>query len=727
MLSAVSVMACSMVGPWQGIDAQPLKGAPASIAQPTPTGSLQLKVRRLSDAVELVIEGTGPRPQLAQSLSGSTWQGQLSIAAPNALRLGPQRVSIPELGLQQVTIDGSGQRYQIDVTPTSGLPLLRPVVSADGQNMILTFPLSAQTASLQTVRPNLNQPGAIPQPTYAPPLQPRASAPPVGDMAVGTMVLRNTSFINLRGPRITMTLRNASAKDTLMALARIGNYGFVYVDDNTSGSTATSASTPGQPSSNNYQTSGSSSYDSSSKVNISFVNEDYSRAVNAVLLASGLSARLEGSLILAGKSIQGKSFGARLSKVYRLNQVSPASAADYLANLGASVTKTNTISTAISSGTTQQNAVQGAPNASTTTSSSTTLVESYGATSGPLLGLQATTDSRLGTITLIGDAGLVGVAEQYLRQLDLRQRQVALSVKILDLTLDNNSNVDNSFAFRSGNSFILSQNGQLTATFGALTPNSKPSPNPGLAFPTNQLMDQVSAMITSSNTKILASPTLILSENPEPNAGSGSGDSSSSSSSSSSSGSSSGGSSGYGGGSIGRPLANEGFVVVGEKVVTGYNANTTQTTVTCTPIKETAGLTFGARINKIDDNGYVTFSMSPQISAQVKGGNVPGCGDFFNVVLRRLDTGVLRVRDGQTLVLTGVLSDDVIATVTKWPIVGDLPLIGQFFRANGSNRRKNELVIMVTPRILREDDSNDPYGYGYLPSSQDARQFMGGS
>jgi len=78
------------------------------------------------------------------------------------------------------------------------------------------------------------------------------------------------------------------------------------------------------------------------------------------------------------------------------------------------------------------------------------------------------------------------------------------------------------------------------------------------------------------------------------------------------------------------------------------------------------------------------------------------------------------------LILTGVINEDVQSVTRKWPILGDLPLIGQFFRSTGTNRGKNELVIMVTPRILREDDSSDPYGYGYRPSSQDARQFMSG-
>ena len=50
-------------------------------------------------------------------------------------------------------------------------------------------------------------------------------------MAVGTMVLQNRSFVNVSGPPVTLTLNNAPAKDALMALARLGGYGFVYVAD----------------------------------------------------------------------------------------------------------------------------------------------------------------------------------------------------------------------------------------------------------------------------------------------------------------------------------------------------------------------------------------------------------------------------------------------------------------------------------------------------------------
>ena len=63
--------------------------------------------------------------------------------------------------------------------------------------------------------------------------------------------------------------------------------------------------------------------------------------------------------------------------------------------------------------------------------------------------------------------------------------------------------------------------------------------------------------------------------------------------------------------------------------------------------------------------------------------------------------------------------------MSKWPILGDLPFVGQFFRGSSGSREKRELVIMVTPRII-DDSEGGTYGYGYQPSSKEARQFFSG-
>ncbi|MCX5954090.1 MAG: general secretion pathway protein D [Cyanobacteria bacterium] len=774
------------------------------------TQRLNLRVRRQRDGVEVVIEGVGSAPELQQTTRGAVWLGRLFTSSPAALPGGGQRLSVPEAGFQSLSLAGTGQVFELQITPIPGYPLGRPVVSADGRDLILSFASSGQ-ASQRTSSLDLRRPGRVSEPTaaYVPPLQPRAVAPPVGDMAVGTMLLTNSSYLNVSGPPVTMTLRNAPARDVLMALSRLGGYGFVFVEDSSKADNAGGTAASTLP------------------ISISFRNENYGQALNSALLAAGLQAKRQGNMILAGPSVLGKTFGAQLSKVYRLNQVSANSAADYLANLGAQVKKTNEVTTAVSTGLSQSNAVASSGASSTTVFNSTSEVKSYGGDTGPLLGLLVTTDPRLATITLVGEPRVVTVAESYLRQLDLRQRQVALSVKIMDVSLGNNATFENSFAVRWGNSFIVNNQGQVLANFGSYQPPSTPdaglpgtysatgrttplvgtgaltpgdggfvdqlsgTPYPGVttdsfkrpsfgqfnnplqpgtseftpgtpgtpptpvidpvtgitrfipgtpatpgtitrrsptnfAYPQNQLFDFVKATIQSSSTKVLASPTLILSENAEElrkgedtlpiNIASLSGGSSGSSSSS-------GGSDNNA--TIGRTKANESYVTVGEQVITNYTvtSGTQGNGNSCQPEFGIAGLTFGARVSKIDDNGFVTFSMSPAITAALRQQVVPGCGPIDVLAVRRLDTGSARVRDGQTLIMTGVISDADRLEVSKWPILGDVPIIGQFFRSSNNNRAKRELVILVTPRIINDNEGGN-FGYGYQPGTNDSRRLL---
>lgn len=694
---------------------------------PGVAAELQLKVRRQANAVELLIEGTGPGPQLQQSLTTAGWLAALSLRNPAALRLGPQQLSLPELGLQSVALAGSGSNYQLRVIPTAGQALGWPVISADGRQLIISFPAATQLSN-QNGRLDLRVAARVPQQNLAPALQPRAVAPPLGDMAVGTMVLRNRGYLNLSGPPVSMTIRNAPARDVLMSLAPMGGYGFVYVDDSPAGSSANAI--------NRAPMAEATTPDSLRKVSMAFQAEPYSRAINAVLMAAGWQGRLEGRLIMAGPSVSNNPFGVQVSKVYRLNQASANSAADYLASLGAQITKVTVITNSVTQGTPLANQVAGATTSQQTETQNITTTQSYGSSSGPLNGLKGATDSRLQTITLVGDSALVAVAEGYLRQIDLRQRQVALSVKILDISLNNQTDINNSFAFRYGNNFIVNDSGQLLGSFG--TPpafraleNFNPSqpgnprtlPTDANSFPPSNFVDFLQAQIISTNTKVLASPTLILSENQEEVSGGSAATAQLSSDNSGNSGNSI--SSNLA--SIGRPRANEAFVTVGEQVITKYQVTrgTQGNGNSCQPLFDIAGLTFGARVSKIDDNGFVTFTLSPQITAKIKEQKVEGCGPIDILAIRRLDTGSARVRDGQTLILTGVISDSDRQVVSKWPILGDVPLIGQFFRNSSGQRQKRELVIMVTPRIL-DDDQGGTYGYGYQPSSQEARSLVGG-
>ena len=726
-MAAASMTAPALALPQSSASAPPPSVAPSG-------GALLLQLRRGANSVDVVVEGTGAAPLLRQRQTAAGWQGQLQLSQSASLKVGPQTLTLPEAGLKRVSIRGSGREFELEVVPMPGAPASKPVVSADGRNLILSFSAPSELVS-KTGTFNLNQPGSVPQPRYAPPLQPRAVAPPLGDMAVGTMVLRNRSYLNLSGPPVTMTLRNAPAKDALMALSQMGGYGFVYVDDE---------ERPGAQAS------------AGPTVSLSFRGEAYSKALNSVLLASGLQGRMEGNLLLAGPSVMGKTFGTQMSKVYRLNQASAESAAKYLASLGARITQVTTITNAVTSGQPVANQVAGGEQTQQTKKEQITTTETYGASTGPLRGLIGTTDSRLRTITLVGDSQLVSVAENYLRQIDLRQRQVALSVKILDVTLNNDTSLSNSFAFRSGSNFVVSDRGEFLGAFGGLLPpqgdqfstiaggaasaksetvtatgqqatvatseipaNSPAPINPGFAYPSGSAnnynyFDFVRGLIESNTTKVLASPTLIINENSEPIASGaavtvgGSGTAALNTA------------------SIGRPFANESFVTVGAQEIVSYTVQAGQNGApnSCQPEFGTAGLTFGARVSRIDDNGFVTFSMSPEISAVIATDvRIEGCGTVNTLTTRRLDTGEVRVRDGQTLILTGVISDYDQAVVRKWPVLGDIPFVGQFFRNSINSRQKRELVILVSPRIIRDDNGGN-FGYGYQAATPEARQLV---
>jgi type II secretory pathway component GspD/PulD (secretin) len=60
------------------------------------------------------------------------------------------------------------------------------------------------------------------------------------------------------------------------------------------------------------------------------------------------------------------------------------------------------------------------------------------------------------------------------------------------------------------------------------------------------------------------------------------------------------------------------------------------------------------------------------------------------------------VKDGSTAVLAGLLRDTASRSKTQAPVLGDVPILGLLFRGRGTNQRKQNLVALVTPNILKE-------------------------
>jgi type IV pilus assembly protein PilQ len=84
---------------------------------------------------------------------------------------------------------------------------------------------------------------------------------------------------------------------------------------------------------------------------------------------------------------------------------------------------------------------------------------------------------------------------------------------------------------------------------------------------------------------------------------------------------------------------------------------------------------------------------------------------------RRVESGQFRLRDGQTLVLSGIIQDEDRSTVTKVPILGDIPLLGALFRRTDRANQRREVIVIVTPRVL-DDSDRSAFGYSYTPGPE---------
>ncbi len=103
----------------------------------------------------------------------------------------------------------------------------------------------------------------------------------------------------------------------------------------------------------------------------------------------------------------------------------------------------------------------------------------------------------------------------------------------------------------------------------------------------------------------------------------------------------------------------------------------------------------------VNNAGFVTIDLQPKITAIL---------DFVtveNTSLPRLSTEEtttkVMIKDGDTLVIAGLIKDQVTETKKKVPILGDIPLLGQAFRKSATTKTKTELLIFLTPHIITPD------------------------
>lgn len=120
------------------------------------------------------------------------------------------------------------------------------------------------------------------------------------------------------------------------------------------------------------------------------------------------------------------------------------------------------------------------------------------------------------------------------------------------------------------------------------------------------------------------------------------------------------------------------------------------TTVTRQRVLVKTGVTLKF-LPQISPLGDVTVKVEPEVSATV-GYNKDG----YPVISSRRANTTVRVKDGETFVIGGLLHEFESQSVGKVPILGDIPLFGKLFRTERTEKSETEVVIMVTPHIIEE-------------------------
>jgi type II secretory pathway component GspD/PulD (secretin) len=266
-------------------------------------------------------------------------------------------------------------------------------------------------------------------------------------------------------------------------------------------------------------------------------------------------------------------------------------------------------------------------------------------------------DTRTNSVIVMGSPETLAAAEALIPQLDRKLAQVAIDVEVVEV------------ASRDALDLGVTAGGQMnsvTSTFDPVTAN-----NPGWSigydsttFLPTTWKAKLNALVQDRRAKVLARPTIIASDNTESQIN----------------------------------IVDE--VIKGTRLSnSSVNLGNGQNLVVVEPIYGVAGVTLNI-LPKVGADGTVTLRLHPTVST-IRETQKDSMGNVLSLLSRReLIAQQVTVESGKTLSLAGLTQNTRISTRNKFPILGDIPLLGWLFSSTNSEDRQTELVIMMTPRIL---------------------------
>jgi type II secretory pathway component GspD/PulD (secretin) len=251
--------------------------------------------------------------------------------------------------------------------------------------------------------------------------------------------------------------------------------------------------------------------------------------------------------------------------------------------------------------------------------------------------LRTSAGARSNSVVLQGKRAAIREAKRLILSIDRPIPQVLIESKVVELS--------ESDSMRLGFSF-----GREAGTFKFIT-----NKDTGKTYPAGDLQTTLNSLITDGKANVVATPKIATLDN------------------------------------------HEAVINIGSRipyaVPVSSGSNSTQWTVEY--IDAGVRLQITPRLGK---DGYITTAIKPEVSS-VSEWRTTAAGEF-PVITTRNAQATLRVKDGETIVIGGLLSETERENVSRLPVLGYLPLIGLLFQNKTVEKAKTEIVFLITPHII---------------------------
>ena len=290
-----------------------------------------------------------------------------------------------------------------------------------------------------------------------------------------------------------------------------------------------------------------------------------------------------------------------------------------------------------------------------------------------LIGLSVAFQTQRGTVSVIGGSPeQIEMIREFIDENDKRQPQAYLEFSIIELSEDGSRAFNSTWSFQSKH-FTFNYDGNGTSSFSPITIfGDKQTYTTG----NSTLLYTLNLLLKNEKGRVLSNPRILVTNGQESTI----------------------------------DMTSDYIKTVTSQIVQG-TTSMTPTTQRTYDIGDDEGIKIEVT-PFISPDGYVYLNLTPDYtsikSQQVDKNPTTNENDVQVTLLsrRNLELKNVRIKDGDTLILGGMMIETEKKNVNKIPFLGDIPGAGALFRSSNVMKSKSELVILVTPKIIDDTDTS---------------------